>query len=243
MAKYAKWLGGTIGWALGGPLGGILGFALGSLLDEAEVTVRYGQTTSSPSSINDFTASLIVLSAAVMKSDGKVMRSELDYVKRFFIRQFGEAKAKESILLLREILNKEIPLHDVCLQIKRFMPLASRLQLVHYLFGIANADGELHPDEISIIEQIARYLGIASADFGSIRAMYLRDDEESDYKILEINPTATNEEVKKAYRRMALRFHPDRVAQEGEDVQRAASEKFKKVQQAYENIKKKRGMS
>jgi len=85
-------------------------------------------------------------------------------------------------------------------------------------------------------------MGINSADMNSIKAMYYRDSK-SDYKILEVEENATEEEIKKAYRKMALKFHPDKVAQEGEEVQRSATEKFKKVQEAYENIKKKRGMN
>ena len=63
---------------------------------------------------------------------------------------------------------------------------------------------------------------------------------DGDYKILEIDPNATNDEVKKAYRRMAMKFHPDKVSTLGEEVQHAAKEKFQKVNQAYENIKKER---
>lgn len=246
MTKFGKWLGGGLGWALGGPVGAIIGFALGSLLDESEVTVQRGGTTTTSSyasaTINDFTASLLVLSAAVMKSDGSVMKSELEFIRKFFTQQFGEAKAKEDMLLLREILKKEIPLRDVCDQIKRSMPIASRLQLIHYLFGLSNADGQIHLEEISIIEQISHFLGIPAADMNSIKAMYYRDAT-SDYRILEVEESASEEEIKKAYRKMALKFHPDKVAQEGEEVQHAATEKFKKVQQAYENIKKRRGMN
>lgn len=245
MAKFAKWLGGGIGWALGGPLGAILGFALGSFVDDAEITVQRGSnadTFSKRHSVNDFTASLLVLSAAVMKSDGTPKRSELDYVRDFFIRQFGEQKARQDMLLLKEMLKQDIPVQEVCIQIKQFMPLASRQQLIHYLYGISNADGEIHPSEISIIEQIGHFMGISIADMNSMKAMYYRDAK-SDYKILEVSENATEDEIKKAYRKMALKFHPDKVAQEGAEVQRAATEKFKSVQQAYENIKKKRGMN
>ena len=141
---FGKWLGGGLGWALGGPIGAIIGFGIGSLLDESKVTVKRGSTVRSSSyasaTINDFTASLLVLSAAVMKSDGKTMKSELDFVRRFFTQQFGEAKATEDMLLLKEILKKEIPVNDVCMQIKQFMPIASRLQLIHYLYGLSKAD-------------------------------------------------------------------------------------------------------
>ena len=113
--KFGKWLGGGLGWALGGPLGGIIGFALGSAFDGSEtLNTENNQRTSN----GDFAMSLLVLSAAVMKSDGKMLKSELDFVKDFFTKQFGQENAAQQILMLKEILKKEIPLFDVCNQIK-----------------------------------------------------------------------------------------------------------------------------
>ena len=245
--KFGKWLGGGLGWALGGPLGGVLGFALGSAFDAASITVQkdgratYSSAGQSPQ-VGDFAASLLVLSAAVMKSDGKTLKSELDYVKNFLAHQFGEEHAQQQILMLKEILKQEIPLHQVCIQIKQYMPHSERLQIIHYLFGISKADGHVHELELQTIHTIANYLGISAADFNSLKAMYFRDTN-SDYKILEIETNCSDDEVKKAYRKMAVKFHPDKVASLGDEVQKAAKEKFQKVQQAYENIKKQRGFS
>jgi DnaJ like chaperone protein len=246
--KFGKWIGGGLGAALGGPLGAILGFAVGAALDEADVTVQQAQGTGYTSAGNsatasgDFAASLLVLSAAVMKSDGQNLKSELEFVKKFFVAQFGESKALEQIQLLKELLKQEIPLHDVCLQIKHFMPHAQRLQIVHYLFGISKADGHVHVKELDVIHTISNYLGVNTNDFNSLKAMYFRDAD-SDYKILEVAPSASVEEIKKAYRKMAVKFHPDKVLDLGAEVQKAAKEKFQKVQEAYENIKKQRGFS
>lgn len=244
--KFGKWIGGGLGWAFGGPLGGVLGFALGSAFDAASVTIQTnGRTTfsSAPRShAGDFTASLLVLSAAVMKSDGRTMKSELDYVKKFLVLQFGEVQALEQVAMLKEILKQDIPLEQVCMQIRQYMPHSQRLQIIHYLFGISKADGHVHPAELSTIENISRYLAVSDADFLSLKSMYFRDVN-SDYKILETEPTASDEEVKKTYRKMAVKFHPDKVGDLGDEVQRAAKEKFQKVQDAYENIKKQRGMS
>ncbi len=245
--KFGKWLGGGLGWALGGPLGGVLGFALGSAFDAASVTVQAdGSTTYTSNRVSpqagDFAASLLVLSAAVMKSDGKLMKSELEYVRQFLVQQFGEEHAQHQMLMLKEILKQEIPLQEVCYQIRQYMPVAQRLQIIHYLFGISKADGHVHELELQTIHTISNYLNIEAADFNSLKAMYFRDVN-SDYQILEIEPSASDDEVKKAYRRMAVKYHPDKVIALGEEVQKAAKEKFQKMQNAYDNIKKQRGFS
>lgn len=158
------------------------------------------------------------------------------------VNQFGENHAQQQIALLKEILTQEIPLRDVCLQIKQYMPHSERLQLIHYLFGISKADGHVHELELQTILTISNYLGVNHADFESLKAMYFKDTE-SDYKILEIDKSTSDEDLKKAYRRMAIKYHPDKVAALGEEVAKAANDKFQKVQQAYENIKKERGIS
>jgi DnaJ like chaperone protein len=121
------------------------------------------------------------------------------------------------------------------------MDYASRLQLMHLLFGVAGADGSFHSSEIKIIEMISTNLGISTSDYCSIRNMFIPETD-SAYKILEIEPSATNEELKKAYRKIALKYHPDKVSHLGEDFRKTADEKFKKVNEAYEKIKKERNL-
>jgi DnaJ like chaperone protein len=245
MAKFGKWIGGGLGWAVGGPIGALLGFALGSVIDktvEAKDDVfAEGSRRQYQSTPNDFGASLLVLVAAVMNADGKVLKSELEYVRRFFKKQFGTEKTQQHMLVLRELLKKEIPLQEVCVQIKTYTTHPARLQLMHLLFGIAAVDGEVHSSELQVIKQIAAYLGIRQADYISIKAMFLKEVD-GDYKILEINKNATNEEVKKAYRKMAVKFHPDKVSHMGEEYKESATQKFQKMKDAYENVKKQRGM-
>ena len=236
--KYGKWIGGGLGWAFGGPIGAILGFSLGSLFDSAKIETSVYQGTAR----GDFAMSLLVLSAAVMKADGKVVRSELDYVKNFFLQQFGLVETERLILMLREILKQEINVREVSIQIGQYMDYPSRLQMLHFLFGVASADGQYDASEVRVIEEIAGYMGINNSDFASIRAMFVKNIN-SAYDILEITPDATNEEVKKAYRRLAIEYHPDKVAHLGEDIRKSATEKFQTLSAAYEEIKKQRGMN
>ncbi|NVO18954.1 MAG: TerB family tellurite resistance protein [Bacteroidetes bacterium] len=250
MARVFKWIGGTLGWAAGGPIGALLGFVFGSMIDGMQSgEYAYNPLGADPlqgsrqsTQSGDFIASLLILAAAVMKSDNKILKSELDFVKRFLVSQFGMDEAERQLLTLRELLKQDFDLIAVSGQIKKYMEYAGRLQLLHFLFGIALADGVTHPQELSTIEQISRGLGITDADFSSVKAMFFKDTT-SAYKVLEISPEASDEDVKKAYRKMALKYHPDRVSSMGEDVEKAAKLKFQELQAAYEEIKKQRGMN
>ncbi|MDA3854588.1 MAG: DnaJ domain-containing protein [Bacteroidales bacterium] len=245
-----KWIGGGLGFVLGGPIGALIGVALSSVIESAGVGnetsskqkhVPFGQRRQEETVQGDFSVSLLVLIAAVMKADGKVVKAELDYVKVQLGRMVGEQALPQSLQLLRDLLKKDIPVQDVCTQISSHMQYSYRLELIHLLFGISKDVGEVHESEVQIIEKIAYYLDITREDITSIKAMFVKDTE-SAYKILEIEASATDSEVKKAYRKMAVKYHPDKVAHLGDSLQNTAKEKFQKVQQAYEDIKTKRGM-
>lgn len=241
MKIFGKLVGAGVGWALGGPLGALLGAAVGDMFDRTKVQRSSVNGSGPQTAPGDFAISLLVLSAAVMNADGKVVKSELDYVKNFLRQQFGEENAREQLVLLRDLLKKEIPLKDICYQIRGNMPHPIRLQLIHYLFGIARADNHVSKAEVETMQKIANYLGINHADFESIKAMFYKDAHAA-YTILEIDAGVTDEDVKKAYRRMALRYHPDRLGNMSDDLKKGAEEKFRKVQEAYEVISRERGM-
>jgi len=240
MGIFGKWLGGGLGWVVGGPIGGLIGFLVGSLIDSSTENMP-SVKADSRTTPGAFGISLLVLVAAVMKADGKVVKSELDYVKQFFVRQFGKDSAKEALIMLKDLLKKEIPLNDVCGQISRNMDYSSRLQLLQLLYSVSMADGSIHPSEIQIIDSIAANIGISRPDLISIKNMFVPETD-SAYRILEIERTATNDEVKKAYRRMAMKYHPDKVSHLGEEFRKTADEKFRKVNEAYEKIKKERNL-
>ncbi len=242
MGNFAKWIGGGLGFVMGGPIGAVLGFLVGSMVDSTTIQTQVYRGPAGGTAPGDFGMSLLVLIGAIMKVDGKVVKAELDYVKQFFLRQFGESTAKEALMMLKDILKKDIPVRDVCLQISRNMDYSSRLQLLHLLFNISIADGEVHPSELGLIEKISGYLGIDNSDFVSIRNMFIPETDSS-YKILEIERTATDDEVKKAYRKMAVKYHPDKVVHLGEEFRKTAEEKFKAVNEAYEKIKKERNIN
>jgi DnaJ like chaperone protein len=242
MGSLGKWIGGGLGFVMGGPLGAVLGFLVGSMVDNTTVQTSRYTASAQRTAPGDFGMSLLVLVAAMMKADGKVVKAELNYVKQFFVRQFGQSTTQEALLMLKDILKQDIPVRDVCVQISKNMDYSSRLQLLHLLFNISVSDGAVNPSELEAIDKMSGYLGIASSDFISIRNMFVPETD-SAYKILEIEPAAADEEVRKAYRRMAMKYHPDKVSHLGEEFRKTADEKFKMVNEAYEKIKKERNMN
>ena len=262
-----KWIAGFLGWAAFGPIGALVGYLLGSAVDDyidrarqlpggddtytqqrtqqtqrTQRTGRGGYTANEQR--NSFFVSLLVLSSAVIRADGKTLQSELDCVREFIRQNFGEQAATQAMQILQQLGTQEINIYSVGGQISANMNYSQRLQLFHYLVNIATVDGDFAKAEKDVLEVIGSVIGLTSTDVASVIAMFYKErGDESAYTILEISPSATDDEVRAAYRRMAMKYHPDRVSTLGEDVQKAAAEKFNQVREAYETIKKKRGMS
>ena len=256
--SFTKWIGASLGWSFGGPIGAIIGLALGSVIDamsdgkgspflnqgqpkEGQRTTYSTRSQQRPQTQSgDFEVSLLILASIVIKADGKQDQRELDYVRQQFVNMYGKERANTAFALFKNI-NKQnnISTRQVCLQIKQMMDHPSRLQLMHFLFGIAKADGLVTEDEVKQIYTIAGYLGISSRDYESIKAMFY-DSSDNAYKVLEITKNASVDEIKKAYRTMAKKYHPDKVIHLGKEHQQGAEEKFRQVQAAYEQIQKER---
>ena len=261
MGSFTKWLFAGLGWAIGGPIGGILGYFIGKGISSSTEQIA-GGTHHGPyrntGTQDDINAALMVLIAAVMKADGDVKKSELDYVKRFLLQNYGEERGKEMLQVLKQMVEKEIPIDQVCYQIKVNTDYNTRYHMVDFLFGIGAADGEFHQTEINMLRLIAQYLGISQGDYTSIyerhvgsyysshsgnsRAYSSTGYTKDPYKVLGIDSTASDDEVKKAYRRMAMKYHPDRVADMSEEIQRNAAEQMKEINEAYEAVKQSRGI-
>jgi DnaJ like chaperone protein len=260
--SFAKWIGGAIGWSFGGPIGAIIGIALGSFVDNLSSVEgpllenkqrprsrgdafgrsrRSGSRAQQPQTQSgDFEVSLLILASIVIKADGKQDQRELDFVRQQFRSMYGKERANHAFELFKQLSKQNISMRQVCLQIKQMMDHASRLQLIHFLFGIAKADGHVSENEIRQIYTMAGYLGISHKDYNSIKAMFYNSTDNA-YKILEIDKSVSDEEVKRAYRKMAKKYHPDRVVHLGKEHQDGAEEKFRQVQEAYDHIQNERG--
>lgn len=243
MGFVSKLIGTGLGFVLGGPVGALIGFFIGSAFSgyqKSESTSKtYRRTTE-----GDFKVSLLILIACVMKADGNVKRSELDVVKRFLLRNYTEPDALEALQILKKLLEQPIDEIEVAMQIGQYMNYSTKLELVHLLLDIAYADGGCCSAEMVVINRIANIFRLSTADFDALCALYNKQqDADWMYKALQITPDVSNDEVKKAYRKMAMKYHPDKVASAGEEAKQSATEKFRQINEAYEAIKKARGMN
>ena len=250
--KLAKWLLGALGFTMGGPIGAILGVIFGSAVDKLMnmtggfswdgETLGDAHEAAPRATAGDIRVSILVLIACVMKADGKLLRSELDHVKAFLRSNYDEEGAKQALQMLKELLKKDIDPTSVSRQIGQYVDYSTRLEILHMLLDLANVDGEFDTREEAVIAQIAAGMNISAADLDSLKALYQKSkDADWAYRALGIERTATDDEVKKAYRAMALKYHPDKVAGAGEEVVKNATEKFRAVNEAYEAIKAERG--
>lgn len=251
MSNFSKWLGAGIGFTFGGPIGAILGFAAATVFDKfsKEDFVKEQQEYQNKSHrqkkqtlSGDFEISLLILASIVIKSDGKVDNRELNFVRNQFVGMYGKARANRAFQLFKGLMKKQVSARQVCFQIRQHMPHSSRLQLLHFLFGIAKADEYVSEIEVNEIRKIAGYLYINQYDFESIKAMFYSSSD-SAYKILELETSATDSELKTAYRKMVKKYHPDKLIGLGKEHLKGAKEKFQRIQEAYESIKNERGIS
>lgn len=263
-----KWIGGAMGFMAFGPLGALAGYAIGSMidgvngLDEAGTAgantsggSSYGQRTQNNTmgQRNSFLFSLLVMASYIIRADGKVMHSEMEYVRNFLRVNFGEQAVSEGEQILlnlfeqRKQMDQNNPLafkntiRECGAQIAQNMSYEERLQLLSFLANIAKSDGNVCQAEIEALKEVALAMGLSLNEVDSMLNLG-GDSLEEAYKVLEITSAATDDEVRAAYRKLALKHHPDRVATLGEDIRKAAEEKFQQINNAKELVYKSRGM-
>ena len=238
-----KWIAAFLGYSFFRFPGALLGFIIGGVVELFfSSSSSWSEVGSQRPTTAAFQLNLLALAATVIKADGSVKQQELQFVRNFFITNYGSQMASTIFEKFNEEVKKERQNIPELTQIfNQRAPYETRLQILHFLFGVANADGSISQTELSKVEQIAAALGIRPSDMESIKAMFVKATD-SAYKILEISSSASDDEVKKAYRTMAKKYHPDKLQSKDPALIKGAQEKFLKVQEAYEAIQKERGL-
>ena len=211
--------------------GAFVGFFIGSFLSPKVQKI----------SSKDFEINLLALASLVIKADGKVTQNELDFVRRYFVSAYGKNRANEVFKIFNQnVKNKGISVGKISRLFNLALNYESRLQVIHFLFGIAKADGNISELEIKKLLEFSNLFKLSYADFLSIKAMFIQETDNA-YKILELDKSATNDQIKKSYRELAKKHHPDKVQHLGDAYVKAAQDKFQQIQKAYQNIKNERG--
>lgn len=259
---YGKWIGGYLGWSAFGPIGALIGFVVGSIFDSTvddndtpRIEMNGGTSFSSRQQTqqgnrNSFLLSMLVLAAYIIRADGRVMHSEMEFVRKVLKQNFGDSAAQQGDEILRQLFDEEKrmgselfrqKIMDSCRQITANLDHSGRLQMLNFLVNIAQADGSVPQSELKALKDVATWLQMSASEVDSM--LHLEGNTLEDaYKVLGLTPQATDDEIRKAYRRLALEHHPDRVAKLGEDVRKAAEKKLQEINAAKERIYKARGL-
>lgn len=252
---YNKWLGGILGWSTFGPMGALIGFLIGSAIDlatnvDGDATFRLTDGQSQEGDRNSFFISMLVLAAYIVKADGKVMHSEMELVRGMLRQNFGEAAAQQGDQIMRQLFAEQDRvgknvyrqnIQQACEQVAYHVDYSGRLQLLNFLVMIAQVDGRVDQVEVEALKEVAQWMQMSPQEVDAM--LHLEGDSLEDaYKVLGVSPDASDAELKKAYRRLALEHHPDRVAKLGDDVRRAAEKKFQEINAAKDRIWKARGL-
>ena len=249
-----KWIGGVVGWMAMGPLGALAGYAIGSMFEKSSDDQYEGNANRETyGQRNSFLFSMLVMASYIIRADGKIMHSEMEFVRNFLRRSFGEGAVQQGEQVLYHLFDraKEMEQQDPMAykktiaecgaQMEANLSYEERLQMLNFLTLIAASDGHVCETEIKALREVAAYMGLSAAEVDSMLNMG-GDSLEEAYKVLEIDPSATDSEVRAAYKKLALKHHPDRVASLGEDVRKAAEKKFQQINNAKEIVYKARGL-
>jgi len=266
---FGKWIGGYLGWSAAGPLGALVGFVVGAIFDavtdggssrllgsddfsssSSAADDGYQQARRQQGDRNSFLLSMLVLASYIIKADGRIMHSEMELVRQMLRQNFGDVAAEQGNDILNRLFEEQKQMGQAaykesirrsCVQIQMNMDQSQRLQLLSFLVMIAQADGRVDPAEVVALKEVAQWLQFSPDNIDSM--LHLKGDSLEDaYKVLGVSPDATDDELRKAYRRLALEHHPDRVAKLGDDVRQAAEKKFQEINAAKDRIWKARGL-
>ncbi len=240
MAKYEKWLGASIGLLLtGNPLGGLLGFLAGTLVNQDNPTNK----KTGPVGVSEFEVNIIVLAAHLIKIDSQIALEEIDFTQKFLSAHFDEKFDSQRKQILNHCLQKDYDLNIACGQIRMYSTMNTRLQVVHFMFDLAMCDGALSKPENFFIFKIAGFLNVNDVEFRKIKREHTEPPELpfDVYELLGANRAMSVDEIRVIYRKLVLKYHPDRNTGANEGERKKLALKFQQIKEAYQQIKHEKG--
>lgn len=256
MSLWGKLIGAVIGYLIGGPVGLVIGFILGHQIDR---NVSSGHVRISHAEVQQvfFEATFSVM-GSVAKADGRVSEEEISLARQIMARMgLSEHSRLEAIRLFTAGKQADFPLEATLSRFHHVTQWARNLRQIFLEIQLlaAYADGELNPKERTLLLRICDLLGFSYTDFERLDAMNRAEQHaahagraagvslDDAYAILNIQSTASDSEVKRAYRRLMSQHHPDKLVAKGlpEEMMKLAEEKTHEIRTAYERIRKDRG--
>ena len=202
---------------------------------------------------NGFLFSLLTLASYIIRADGKIMHSEMEAMRQFLRANFGEVAVEQGVSIMLRLFERQKieeahqpgayrhTIIDCCHQLRDAIPEEQRLQILGLLAMLAKADGTVATEEVNALREIALELGLSEAELHSMLGLGSTSLDDA-YAVFEIAPTATDDEVRAAYKRLVVKHHPDRMATLGDDIRAAAEKKMQQINEARDIIYKSRGM-
>lgn len=258
MSWFGKMIGGGIGFVLGGPIGAVAGAAFGhTFVDKKEKAYLASQPGTRPDtgatlSSNEqaqlvfFTAAFSML-AKISKADGQVTDKEIQAINQFMTQDlqldFNSSETARNIF--RQAVNSKDSFDAFARQFYSvFYNQPNILELMmNVLLRVSAADGHISVEEEQMLLSAIRIFNYSAADYERLKSRYVRTTGKY-YAVLKLDETASNESVKKQYRKLVSEYHPDKIESKGlpEEFIKFAGDKFKEIQEAYDHIKKERGL-
>ncbi|MCA0042975.1 molecular chaperone DjiA [Celeribacter litoreus] len=216
--------------------------ALKALRAGESLATVFDQFRSEPERRVGFAIAVIALGAKMAKADGLVTRDEVTAFREVFkIAKEDEAAAARVFNLARQDV---AGFEDYATSVKKMYGDECRplMDLMDGLFHIAMADGEYHPGEDAYLTRVAEIFDVNPRAFRAMRARYVPDAVKDPYDVLGVEPTASFDEIKSAYRALVRETHPDRMIARGvpEEAVQLASDRLVEINAAWEEIEAER---
>jgi DnaJ like chaperone protein len=234
--------GAGLGWFVGGPLGAIVGAAIQSALSSAtQKQLRGSQGQTNAEAI--FVTNLVAIMTKICMADGHISKEERNVIHNFFAKSLGYSGEQLRFIdaIINETDRRNPDLRQICLAIDKFANHEQRFVLLDLAYNIAAVDHVITDDEQRAIDEIVSAFNLSHEEHESIKARHPIARASDHYTVLGVDSSASNEELKKAYRHLAKQYHPDKVSHLGGELVEFAHQKFQEINESYQALRNQRG--